>query len=486
MLSRVLPGPDQGVIRDAITEGVIGRLLHEEDPRLRNFRLCNACGSCTPYCPAQINDPETNGDWGYLARKVTAALQAGRRPEINLSDCVQCYSCETVCPRSVSIGGIINAVYETEHLQPVFRRMLLDRGGLPPHAFLPLYTGGGRFRKFVAKAIRYPYPVDDRAVDEVRRLLLHPVEASVFSPPGHAAPKRPLTRPDQVFHLNSCCAFNYPGADLSQRKILTALGVRYETSGLQTCCGGAPHYMGGAGFADRLLLTARNLSVIRDTFEPGDNIAITGICPTCSDSYAAALDLLSGSANRAVANEALGRIGREVSDPGTFRVANILDLYPLYLDDLRRLVETRLSGLRAGVHVSCHYRKMNGTLAIPPGLQDLTTVTGARVVRSGMENYCCGGVKNLFDRHQKGRPLELSRLNRLVCQDFMQHHLDVMVVDCPGCELVYDHMGVPVLHITELLALATGADPRKTVCIQGHLTSLSPGSRMFATRNVPG
>ncbi len=474
MLDRALPEPDQVVIRDTITEGIIHRLLHEEDPRFRNFRLCNACGSCTPYCPAQINYPGANGDREYLARKVTAALQAGRRPEINLADCVQCYSCETVCPRSVSIGGIINAVYETEHLQPVFRRMLLERAGLPPQAFLPLYTSRGRFRKFVAKAIRYPYPADTGAVDEVRRLLFHPLKASVFSPPGHPAPKRPLTRPDQVFHLNSCCAFNYPGADLSQKKILTALGVRYKTSRSQTCCGGAPHYMGGAGFADRLLLTARNLTVIRDAFEPGDGIPVTGICPTCSDSYAAALELLSGDGNRAVVNEALGRIGREVSEPGTFSVANVLDLYPLYLDELRRLVETRLSGLRVGVHISCHYRKMNGTLAITPGLQNLTAVTGARVTRSVMEQYCCGGVKNLFDRHQKGLPLELSRLNRLVYQDFMRHHLDMMVVDCPGCELVYDHMGVPVLHITELLALAMGADPRETVYIQGHLTSLSP------------
>jgi heterodisulfide reductase subunit B len=462
------------MIRSAITDGAIRTLLHEEDPRLRNFRLCNACGSCTPYCTARINNPGANGDPGYLARRVTAALQAGRSPGIELDDCVQCYSCATVCPRSVSIGGIINAVYEAKRLQPVFRKMLLDRGGLPPRAFLPLYTERGNFRKFIAKAIRYPYPVDGRAVDEVRQLLLHPVSASAFTASGDRPPGRPLARPDRVFHLKSCCAFNYPGADLSQKMILTALGIRYETSTMQTCCGGAPHYMGGAGFADRLLLTARNLSVIHDVFESGGEIAVTGICPTCSDSYATALDILSREANRGVVNEALARIGREVTEPGAFTVANILDLYPLYLDELRQLVETRLTGLSVGVHVSCHYRKMNGTLAVPPGLQDLTAATGAKITRSVMEHYCCGGVKNLFDRLQNGRPRELSRLNRVVRQDFVDRRLDVMVVDCPGCELVYDHMGVPVLHIAELLALALGADPRETVCIQGHLTSLSP------------
>ncbi len=474
MLDRALPWPDRKLVQDAITEGAVRCLLDSGDPRLRNFRLCNACGSCTPYCPARINDPGADGDPGYLARRVTAALQAGRRPEINLADCVQCYSCETACPRSVSIGGIINAVYETEHSQPVFRRMLLDRGGLPSYAFFPLYASKGRFGNFVAKAIRYPHRVDERAVDEVRKLLFNPVGASAFSLNGHMAPKRPLTAPDQVFHLRSCCAFNYPGADLSQRRILAALGIRYVTSRAQTCCGGAPHYMGGAGFADRLLLTARNLSVIHDVCGDGESIAVTGICPTCSDSYAAALNLLSGSANRAVVNEALGRIGREVSIPEAFSVANILNLYPLYLDELRRLIETRLSGLRVGVHVSCHYRKMNGTLAVPPGLQDLAAITGARVVRSRMEHYCCGGVKNLFDRHLNGHADEISRLNRIAYQDFFQNRLDVMVVDCPGCELVYDHMGVPVLHITELLGLAMGADPRETVCVQGHLTSLSP------------
>lgn len=474
MLDRAIPVPEMEMIRSAITDGVIRHLLDEEDPRLRNFRLCNACGSCTPYCPARINNPGANGDRGYLARKVTAALQAGGRPGVDLADCVQCYSCETICPRSVSVGGIINAVYETERLQPIFRRMLLDRGGLPPRAFLPLYVERGNLRKFVAKAIRYPYPVDGRAVDEVRRLLLHPIDASAFSAPGHSLLREPLARPDRVFHLNSCCAFNYPGADLSQKMILAALGIRYETSAMQTCCGGAPHYMGGAGFADRLLLTARNLSVIHDAFEPGARIAVTGICPTCSDSYATALDMLSRSANREVVNEELARIGREVTEPGAFTVANVLDLYPLYLDEIRRLVRRRLSGLRVGVHVSCHYRKMSGTFAVPPGLQALTVATGARITKSVMEHYCCGGVKNLFDRLQKGRPRELSRLNRLVYQDFMNNRLDVMVVDSPGCELVYDHMGVPVLHITELLALAMGADPRETVCVQGHLTALSP------------
>jgi len=472
MLSRALLEEDQ--IRDAIKAGAVERLLHEEDPRLRNFRLCNACGSCTPYCTARINDPGTDRDWGYLARKVTAALQAGRCPDIDLSACVQCYSCATACPRSISIGGIINAVYETEHTQPLFRRMLLERGCLPPPAFLPLYTGRGRFRKFVAKAALRPSPVDARAVDEVRTMLLSPVPASTFSHPGGHVPKRPSAPPDRVFHLTSCCAFNYPGADLSQRAILASLGVRCDTSGMQTCCGGAPHYMGSAGFADRLLLTARNLSVIQGTPGAGDEIAITGICPTCSDSYASTLDVLSGSGNRAAANEVLGQIGREVSDPGVFRIANILDLYPLYLDELRQLIETRLSGLRVGMHVSCHYKKMSGTLAVQPGLHDLAAVTGAKVVRGDMENYCCGGVKNLFDRHLTFPVKGPSRLGRMVYQDFVQRRLDVMVVDCPGCELVYDHMEVPVLHITEFLALAMGADPRETVRIQGHMTSLKP------------
>ncbi|WP_342771881.1 MULTISPECIES: hypothetical protein, partial [unclassified Methanoculleus] len=99
---------------------------------------------------------------------------------------------------------------------------------------------------------------------------------------------------------------------------------------------------------------------------------------------------------------------------------------------------------------------------------------GASVVQSKMEHYCCGGVKNLFDRHQTIPARGLSRLNRLVRQDFMRHNLAVMIVDCPGCELAYDHMGVPVLHIAGFLALAMGASPRETVRIQGHLTSLSP------------
>ncbi len=232
--------------------------------------------------------------------------------------------------------------------------------------------------------------------------------------------------------------------------------------------------MGGVSYAAKALLTARNLTVIHDALEGGAEAYITGICPTCSDSYTGCLDILADRGNREVMNGSLRDIDRRI-DPGMqFRVANILDLLPPYQSDLSSLIEVPFSGLSAGVHVSCHYKKLSGSIRQSGKLSDLVGITGAKVVRSDMENYCCGGVKNLFDRYLGGEKSILPELNRAVKRDVGERGIDLMIVDCPGCELVYDHMGVPVLHLAEFLALAMGADPEETVCLQHHITPVLP------------
>ncbi len=107
-------------------------------------------------------------------------------------------------------------------------------------------------------------------------------------------------------------------------------------------------------------------------------------------------------------------------------------------------------------------------------MKELARVTGAKIIHTPGESYCCGGVKNLFDRYSDGRKDKPSFLNRVHKREFQNSDADLVVADCPGCMLTYDQNGIPVMHITQLLGLSLGGDPKKTVRVQDHITSLKP------------
>jgi len=474
VLSDYLPGYDIIHTNEAIDKGIVQRLKSFGDPRLANYLLCYWCGSCTPLCPAQIYSPENDTAGQYIPRKLIQSVRSGSQPALCIDDCVQCYTCETVCPQGISIGGIVNAMYDERDERLPFKALLQKCGQLPPRAFFPIYATRWKLGNYMRKAVTCRHRVSGHAIAEMRQLMASPLPVSRIAPPAQSNGRVALGRLDRVFHLRSCCAFNYPGADQSQRHILEALGIEYITSEDQTCCGGAPYYMGGIGLADKILLTSRNISVIQQAMGTDDPVYVTGICPTCSDSYACCLKVLSQAKNALLIDSALHEIGRTIDYTKPVHVANILDLYPPYIEDLKGMIRDTFSGLRVGVHVSCHYKKLSGNVNGTAGLRALAAVTGAGIGRGSMEHYCCGGVKNLFDRHINGTSNVMPRLNTEVMRDFAQQNLDLMVVDCPGCELVYDHMGVPAIHVSQYLALALGADPKKTVGIQHHITSLDP------------
>jgi heterodisulfide reductase subunit B len=325
-------------------------------------------------------------------------------------------------------------------------------------------------------------PVDERssfhrpkitktAITEVRELLAGNNRGIVqrVVPQRHAEPSR--ARIMEVYLTKSCCGFNFPGDQQSLRSILEKLGIEVYSSDQQSCCGGAPYYMGGIGYADRQLLCARNFSVIHDTMDHGDAVAIAGICPTCFDSYTTSGAVLAVQENRGRINGILNRIGRTLPPTDRIRLLHSIDLYSAFGDDIKRLITERLTGLTVGMHLSCHYRNQRRGPGPFSDMKDLVQISGARVVMSGLEGYCCGGVKNLFDRYLSGRRDHPSLLSRGKKRTWSESGADLMVVDCPGCQLVLDQMGMPTVHIAQLLALATGEDPDRTVCISQGITS---------------
>ena len=72
---------------------------------------CTACHYCTTHCPQEIDIPYmislynehayTGG--GFIAPMALMAIDEGKRPQ----DCLQCRSCEEVCPQQIKISEVL-------------------------------------------------------------------------------------------------------------------------------------------------------------------------------------------------------------------------------------------------------------------------------------------------------------------------------------------------------------------------------------------
>jgi len=463
-----------GSAEDRLKKGELKRYIdainNSEDHKLTNHFRCNQCGACTPMCPAALDSK------GYRPRRMNDFLNSEPSLEkyikTDIDGCVQCYTCESACPRGISVGGIINALYEERsNTDSQLKKVLKKYGILPGMVFWQFHEGNKI--NYAKKELFHRRKIDKRAKNELKYLF----SQSSLMPKINAVKineKSKQHKIDEVFNIQSCCVFNFPGSYYSERDVLDKIGIECVTSNEVTCCGGAPYYLGGIGNNDRTLIGSRNLSVIEDVMG-SDDIAVTSVCPTCYDSYMEILTRLSDKNNVRVINDVLSGIGRNVDTNNTqFSINHITEIFSGKIDEIKANKEVDLSGMNVRIHGSCHYKKWNGNYETLNTMKELVRVTGAKVTHTPHESYCCGGVKNLFDRYSDGRKDQPSFLNEVHKREFHNSDVDLVIADCPGCMLTYDQNGIPVMHIAQLLELSLGGDPLKTVRVQDHTTPLRP------------
>ncbi len=334
----------------------IDDVKNSEDRRLTNHFLCNQCGACTPMCPGALDSK------GYLPRKMNGYLNSGYPPEKksiqDIDECVQCYSCESACPRGISVGGIINALYEDRSNKTSnnnqLKSVLKKYGMLPGMAFLQFY--GGNIKNYANKELFHGRKVDKRAITELNDLFCLSSQMPKMSV-VKSNEKSKMHKIDKVYNVRSCCNFNFPGSYYSERDVLEKIGIESVTSDEVTCCGGAPYYLGGIGNNDRNIIGSRNLSVI-DDFMDSDDITVTSVCPTCYDSYREIISRLSDNNNTRIINDVLSETGRNVDTTKTrFNINHITEIFSGNIDEIRANKEVDLSGMNIRVHGSCHYKK---------------------------------------------------------------------------------------------------------------------------------
>ncbi len=151
-------------------------------------------------------------------------------------------------------------------------------------------------------------------------------------------------------------------------------------------------------------------------------------------------------------------------------------------------------GMNIAVHYGCHLLRPSPAVhwddpLAPTKVEGLVAALGARVVDYTTKMQCCG---NALDRvGEREGSLNFTR-NKLA--DLQKNDVDALVVVCPSCFLQFDvnqaalqrnneSFNIPVLYLSELMALAYGHTPEE-IGLDMHRVSVRPFLDKWAARQA--
>jgi len=256
-----------------------------------------------------------------------------------------------------------------------------------------------------------------------------------------------------------------PFIEASTRYVFDKLGI--ETSEAPfTCC---PDPTGFKSFDDDgwLAIGARNLCLAEE-----ENKDIISLCNGCTNTLRGVQHQLAhDSIKKGHVNEELSKIGKQYK--GSIDVRHFVDVLfkDIGLDKIKSAVTKPLEGLKIACHPGCHYMRPHEWMETdddpmrPTTLKELAAASGATIVEYEEEALCCGSaVSNAYEE------VGMQNLKRKL-DSVVKAGADMIIVNCPACFQQFDtnqrnlskefdqKYDIPVVYLTELFALAMGANP---------------------------
>ncbi len=216
-----------------------------------------------------------------------------------------------------------------------------------------------------------------------------------------------------------------------------------------------------------LVITARMLALAER-----EGRDILTLCNGCYLSLEESRQRLEDSSTRAAANSILQEIGLQYA--GNVKVRHFADIVRDAGEGrIRSLVTAAQDRFKLAAHPGCHMVRPSKRLNIdnsfePRLLDEIASWCGAEVVVSEKWPKCCGGGIAGVDEKISSRMLEDATAN------FRPNGANCILTPCPFCFVQFDvrqKEGLPVLHLSELLALAFGATPEQ-IGLRYHKTRL--------------
>ncbi|HSK46953.1 MAG TPA: heterodisulfide reductase-related iron-sulfur binding cluster [Coriobacteriia bacterium] len=141
-------------------------------------------------------------------------------------------------------------------------------------------------------------------------------------------------------------------------------------------------------------------------------------------------------------------------------------------------------GMRIAVHYGCHLLRPQPAVRWddplhPKKVEEIVAALGARVVDYPTKMQCCGGALDRVGQRDSSLAFCRRKLH-----DLQANEVDALVVVCPSCFQQFDlnqaalqraneQVNVPVLYLSELIALANGHAPEE-LGLEMHRVSVQP------------
>jgi len=251
-----------------------------------------------------------------------------------------------------------------------------------------------------------------------------------------------------------------PFLEASARMVFDKLGIK-TSEGAFACCPD-PVGFNSVDHTSWLAMGARNLTIAE-----AEGKDIISLCNGCFQT----LKLVNKELNhdeheKEKINKILGEVGKEFK--GTINVKHFVEvLHDIGAEKIKEAIKNDLTGLKVACHTGCHYNRPSEIVQTddplkPVKLREIVAATGATPVDYEEEVLCCGsGVGNTEEE-----PAMQILANKL--SSAMNAGAEAIIVNCPACFQQFDTnqkkaekqtgntYGLPVLYVTELLALAFG------------------------------
>jgi heterodisulfide reductase subunit B2 len=253
-----------------------------------------------------------------------------------------------------------------------------------------------------------------------------------------------------------------PYLESSSRFVIDKLGLKVEDLPGASCC---VEPIGLKTIAeDTWVVTVARMLAIAER----DDKDILALCNGCYLSFVEAIHELRSKEKLDLTNQVLADIGLEYK--GNVKVNHILDLvHSLGKEKVDGLVTNDMSMVTAAPHTGCHILRPSGIGLVespyaPRMLAEVARWTGAKVAQMEGWPECCGGGVSSVDESLSSKMLE--RISGI----YRSSGANCIVTPCPFCFSQFDlrqKEGLPVLYISELLALAMGA-PSSAIGLKYH------------------
>ncbi|MCW3982090.1 MAG: CoB--CoM heterodisulfide reductase iron-sulfur subunit B family protein [Candidatus Bathyarchaeota archaeon] len=257
-----------------------------------------------------------------------------------------------------------------------------------------------------------------------------------------------------------------PNYELSARKALDKLGITLVDLPNMTCC--CPPPVQSIDLETSLAVAAYNICLAEEA-----DLDIVTLCSGCFESLAMANAMLKGDkVLKEKINKVLAAAGKEYR--GTRKVKHLLQILKedIGLQRLKESVTKPLNNLRVAPFYGCHALRPSELLKLddperPQILETLIEAIGAQSINYRNKLKCCGG---LLRGYSDELALDLAK-DKVMSTS--KAEADCIATLCPFCFVALDigqiqmkakfkeAYDMPVIHYSELLALALGVDPKE-------------------------